>query len=212
MGGEGVGRGHRDMRIIAGDCRGRRIEGPSDDQTRPTSDLVREAIFNILAERIEGANVIDLFAGTGALGLEALSRGAASARFVEVNRGNVALIKRNIQSLGYADVAKVSMGDAHRFGRAFEPEGPTPHLIFLDPPYVEFLKHADKISNLVEVLVSKCGPGSSVVVESGKHWDDSILPDRENWDLRRYGGTVVAFRWIDPEADDEPRTNDGPSA
>ena len=84
------------MRIISGQRRGHKIEGPKDRATRPTSDMVRESIFNILRDDVENRTVIDLFAGTGALGLEALSRGAARAIFVEQNRENVALIHRNL--------------------------------------------------------------------------------------------------------------------
>ncbi|MDX2036130.1 MAG: 16S rRNA (guanine(966)-N(2))-methyltransferase RsmD [Isosphaeraceae bacterium] len=191
--------GSVEMRIIGGESRGRRIEAPDDDQTRPTSDLVREAIFNILGDRIVQAQVFDLYAGSGALGLEALSRGAARAVFVEIQRRNVALIHRNVQSLGYEDVSKVSLADAHRFGRSFEPEPDRPCVVFLDPPYVEFLRHADKVSDLLEKLTAKCPSGSTLVVESGKHWDDGLLPERDRWELRRYGGTVVAFRFIDRE-------------
>src|SRR5215213_8339785 len=93
------------MRIIAGQRRGHKFEGPRGGNTRPTSDLVRESLFNILGDSISGMMVVDLFAGTGALGLEALSRGAARALFVERNRENVALIHRNIATLRYEDRA-----------------------------------------------------------------------------------------------------------
>src|SRR5947209_5066116 len=95
------------MRIIAGQRRGHKFDGPRDQSTRPTSDLVRESLFNILGESVEGLVVVDLFAGTGALGLEALSRGAERAIFVERNRENVALIRRNIATLRYEDRAQV---------------------------------------------------------------------------------------------------------
>jgi 16S rRNA (guanine966-N2)-methyltransferase len=191
------------MRIIAGERRGRRIEGPGDEGTRPTSDLVREAIFNILADRVADAHVYDLFAGSGALGLEALSRGASRATFIEINRDNVGLIRRNVDALGYADACKVSLADAHRFGRAFQPEGNAPIVVFLDPPYVEYQRHSDKISNLIAGLADKAPEGSTIVVESGKHWDEALLPDLDRWDIRRYGGTVVAFRFLDSQTEGE---------
>jgi len=195
------------MRIIAGEHRGRRIEGPKDDVTRPTADSVRESIFNILGERVVDARVVDLFAGSGALGLEALSRGAAGASFIEINRHNAALIKRNIASLGYGEVAQVSHADAHRFGRSFEPSADEPVVVFLDPPYLEYQRNSDKIAELISALASKCPMGSTIVVESGKHWDESILPELERWDIRRYGGTVVAFLRID-ESDSELSDDD----
>ena len=185
------------MRIIAGECRGRRIEGPSDDKTRPTSDPVRESIFNILGDRVVDRTVIDLFAGSGALGLEALSRGAKYATFVDINRENVRLIYRNAKSLGYEDRTKVSLADAHRFGKSLSVDVETPLVFFLDPPYLEYERHADRIGELIESLVQKAPEGSTIVVESGKHWNEKLLPNLEEWDIRRYGGTAVAFRYID---------------
>lgn len=122
------------MRIVAGKWRGRAIEAPPGDATRPTADRVREALFSMLTSRIgsfEGLAVADIFAGTGALGLEALSRGAAKARFVENERGALAVLKQNITRLGAdfeTDILRVS---AEAAGRAPEPH----HLLFLDPPY-----------------------------------------------------------------------------
>src|SRR5262249_42719754 len=103
----GPGAGACRMRIIAGERRGRKIDGPKGHGTRPRSDLVRESVFNILGGRVVGRVVVDLFAGTGALGLEALSRGAARAVFVERNRENVALIHRNLATLRYEDRVRV---------------------------------------------------------------------------------------------------------
>src|SRR5689334_6005973 len=109
------------MRIIAGERRGHRIDGPKDQTTRPTSDLVRESLFNILREVVVGRVVVDLFAGTGALGLEALSRGAARAIFVEKDRDNVALIYRNMALLRYEDRVRIRSTDAYRWVRSFTP-------------------------------------------------------------------------------------------
>src|SRR3954454_9559224 len=122
------------MRIIAGQRRGHKFDGPKGSGTRPTSDLVRESLFNILGEQVDGRIVIDLFAGTGALGLEALSRGAARAIFVEQNRDNVALIYRNVATLRYEDRARVFPADAYRWCRAFAPVDDEPVVVFLDPP------------------------------------------------------------------------------
>ncbi|MCA3254001.1 MAG: 16S rRNA (guanine(966)-N(2))-methyltransferase RsmD [Alphaproteobacteria bacterium] len=120
------------MRIVAGRWRGRTLTAPSGDATRPTADRVREALFSMLASRLgsfEDLRVVDLFAGTGALGLEALSRGAAHATFVETDRRALAALKANIATLG-ADAAVLAM-PAAGLGRAPEPA----HLAFLDPPY-----------------------------------------------------------------------------
>src|SRR5579875_1066106 len=112
------------MRIIAGQRRGHQIDGPRiANGTRPTSDMVRESMFNILRELVVDRVVVDLFAGTGALGLEALSRGARHAIFVERDRENVALIYRNISRLRYQDRATVRHADAYRWARSYRPSG-----------------------------------------------------------------------------------------
>jgi len=125
--------GEDELRIIAGEWRGRPIEAPPGMGTRPTADRLRETLFSMLLSRLgsfEGLRVADLFAGSGALGLEALSRGAASATFVDSDANAIQAIRRNLQSLGVADRATVIPGSALslRAGQAYD-------LIFADPPY-----------------------------------------------------------------------------
>jgi len=182
------------MRIIAGERRGHKFDGPKGNSTRPTSDLVRESIFNILSESIEGFLAIDLFAGTGALGLEALSRGALHAIFVERNRENVSLIHRNVSTLRYEDRGQVLAGDAYRWARGFEPIDDEPIVAFLDPPYRDFELHPKKMNQLLQELVNKLPDRSIIVVESRGDLDEAVLPDIEAWDIRRYGGTQIAIR------------------
>lgn len=121
------------MRIIAGEWRGRQIEAPPGDATRPTGDRVRETLFSMLASRLgsfEDLRVADLFAGSGALGLEALSRGAASVAFVESDAGATAAIRRNAERLGAVERVRIIAGSALALSRS-EPFD----LIFADPPY-----------------------------------------------------------------------------
>jgi 16S rRNA (guanine966-N2)-methyltransferase len=121
------------MRIIAGEWRGRAIEAPPGRSTRPTADRVRESLFSMLASRLgsfEDLRVADLFAGSGALGLEALSRGAAAATFVEAERDAVAAIRRNADKLGASERVRIIIGSALALPRS-EPFD----LIFADPPY-----------------------------------------------------------------------------
>jgi 16S rRNA (guanine966-N2)-methyltransferase len=186
------------MRIIAGERRGHKFDGPKGGGTRPTSDLVRESIFNILGGSVEGVLVVDLFAGTGALGLEALSRGAERAVFVEKNPENVALIHRNIGTLRYEDRAHVLPSDAYRWARAFTPIDDQPLVVLIDPPYREFEARASRVTRLLDDLVQKLSAESVVVVESSKTLDEAILPDADRWDVRRYGGTQVAIRTVGP--------------
>jgi 16S rRNA (guanine966-N2)-methyltransferase len=183
------------MRIIAGQRRGHRIDGPrASADTRPTSDLVRESIFNILAELVEGRLVVDLFAGTGALGLEALSRGSKRAVFVETKRENVDLIRRNITTLRYEDRAVVRHGDAYRFVRAFHPVDAHPIVVLLDPPYREYQLRGGRLNQLITQLVEKLPPGSVIALEAGRLLDERILPKYDTWDIRRYGDTRIAIK------------------
>lgn len=123
------------MRIVGGRFGGRRLAGPKSDKVRPTSDRTRESLFNILSGRIDlaGKRVIDLFAGTGALGLEALSRGAAYALFVDDSAEGRALLRTNIEQLGLQGCTRIFRRDATRLG----PCGnmPSYDIAFLDPPY-----------------------------------------------------------------------------
>jgi 16S rRNA (guanine966-N2)-methyltransferase len=186
------------MRIIAGQRRGHKIEGPrARARTRPTSDLVRESVFNILGEVIVDRDVVDLFAGAGAIGLEALSRGARRAVFVERNRENVGLIHRNVATLRYEDRASVRHADAYRWARALAPETDRPLIVFLDPPYREYEIHARFLQRMLSDLIARLPVGSVLVLEAGRILDGRILPEFERWDTRRYGNTQVAIRVLD---------------
>lgn len=123
------------MRIIAGEWRGRTIEAPPGATTRPTADRARETLFSMLASRLgslEDLKVADLYAGSGALGLEALSRGAAEATFVESDSRAIAAIRRNVERLGASDRVRILAGSALAL-----PKSPQFDLIFADPPYVQ---------------------------------------------------------------------------
>jgi 16S rRNA (guanine966-N2)-methyltransferase len=150
------------MRIIAGEWRGRPLVAPQGRATRPTSDRAREGLFSMLASRLgsfEGLRVADLFAGTGALGLEALSRGAAFCLFVDNDREAVAAIKRNLERLGAAD-----RGDVQAQGVEHSPPPPRPFdLVFLDPPYRSGLEEA-ALERLAEP--AWVAPGGLVSVET----------------------------------------------
>jgi 16S rRNA (guanine966-N2)-methyltransferase len=200
------------MRIIAGERRGHRIDGPKGAGTRPTSDLVRESIFNILRDAVVGRVVVDLFAGTGALGLEALSRGAARAVFVEQNRENVALIYRNVATLRFEDRARIQATDAYRWARSFTPADDEPMVVLLDPPYREYEIRWKKVNQLLALLLQKLPAGSVIALESGRALSDRVLPGFDAWDVRRYGGTQVAVRVVgdgggEPGGSDDLRNN-----
>ena len=185
------------MRIIAGQRRGHKIDGPRPSgDTRPTSDMVRESLFNIVRELVVDRVVIDLFAGTGALGLEALSRGALRAIFVEKDRENVSLIIRNIATLRYEDRTQVKLTDAYRWARSFQPTAGEPLAVFTDPPYREYQVNHRRLNQMIAHLVDQLPANSVIALEAGRVLDATILPDLESWDIRRYGDTRIAIKIV----------------
>lgn len=181
------------MRIIGGSAKGRRLIAPGrqfGQAVRPTSDRAREALFNIIRNEVAGRPVLELFAGTGALGLEALSRGAASAVFIEGNRVVAELIQRNIDLCGFADRARVLVRDLAN-GVAFLTElAPAAGfgLVLLDPPYASGL--AEKVLTEL-VLLDIVEDDGVVVAEAGRK---EVLPEQIGplrcLDRRRYGEAV----------------------
>lgn len=193
------------LRIIAGQRRGHKIDGPAiSAETRPTTDRVRESLFNLLGELVVDRLVIDLFAGTGALGLEALSRGAARAIFVDLDRKSVALIHKNIATLRYEDRTSVRLGDAYRWGRSFESIEGRPIVALLDPPYRDYQVKARRVQALIKEFMDRSPPGSVIALESSHTTDESVLPEPETWDVRHYGNSRLAI-WIAPESESPPR-------
>jgi 16S rRNA (guanine966-N2)-methyltransferase len=181
------------MRIIGGKHRGRPLSAPQGRAVRPTSDRAREALFDILAHgrfadgpAYEGARVLDVFAGTGAFGLEALSRGAAQATFMEKDRTALAALRANIEVLGEARAAAVLPVDARRPPRAGAPCA----LAFLDPPYGEDLA-APALTALA--AAGWLAPGALVVVEVAAKQTLAAPDGLALLDERRYGAARLVF-------------------
>jgi len=151
------------LRIIAGDWRGRKLAAPKGDATRPTGDRTRETLFSMLASRLgtfEGLKVADLFAGSGALGLEALSRGATHCLFVEQDKAAIDAIRANIQTLGARERSAVQHGSVLSLGPAKEPYD----LILLDPPYDT---GAGAVALDRMLRLGWIGPATWIAVETG---------------------------------------------
>jgi 16S rRNA (guanine966-N2)-methyltransferase len=170
------------VRIVAGAWRGRRLVAPAGRDTRPTSDRVREAVFSILGP-IEGATVLDLFAGSGALAFEALSRGAAHATLVERAPAAIKAIEANVQALR-ADV-DLRRRDVRAFVRDASAAGGPYDLVFLDPPYRDAAGLGPQLD-----LTPLLAPGARVVSESDRR-EPLALPGLEVTDERRYGDTLI---------------------
>ncbi len=178
------------MRIVAGSHRGRRLETPADDRIRPTSDRIRESLFNILGHRLNGGftgkRVLDGFAGTGALGLEALSRGATAVVFVDRNREALALCRRNAATLGFAEKADFRLMDLTHAG----PMAELFDLVFLDPPYGEGL--AGKALAVIKDA-GWLSPAAIVVIEADRSQPEIVPPGFAAIDSRDYGRTRIVL-------------------
>jgi 16S rRNA (guanine966-N2)-methyltransferase len=187
-GGGITGRGTNTMRIIAGSRKGARIFAPRGRETRPTGDRVREAAFNLIGPgRAEGASVLDLFAGSGAMGLEALSRGAAHATFVESDREACRTINRNLDKLGL-EGATVLCQDALTALRADARVGTRYDLVLVDPPYRRF----SSLQNvLIEHLPTILAPDGLLLVETAAAEEPELrLATRTS---RRYGSARLTL-------------------
>ena len=172
------------LRVIAGRYGGRRLQAPPGAATRPTADRVREALFSILGDRVDGARVLDLYAGSGALGLEALSRGAAASTFVDSSAAAQRAIRANLAALGAE--AETVRADALRWLDSASARARQYDLVFLDPPY----RRAGALAGaLSEALPPVLAPGSVVVAESDRRAPLALtLP---TIDERRYGDTLI---------------------
>lgn len=176
------------MRIITGEYKGRKLESPKDNSIRPTTDKVKEAIFSIIAFDVPGAVCVDLFAGTGNLGLEALSRGAARCYFGDKSRESLALVRKNIAICGAQDKSIVMAGEYQKVLSSIREKA---DIFFLDPPYKDGLMQ-DCISLITEnKLLAKDG---IIIAEHGK---DEKLPD-EIADFtkikeRKYGAIIISI-------------------
>jgi 16S rRNA (guanine966-N2)-methyltransferase len=183
------------VRIVSGEFRGKALAAPAGQATRPTSDRARQAIYNILehaawAAGVRDARVIDLFAGSGALGFEALSRGAAFCLFVETDEAARGAIRENVDAMGLFGRTRVHRRDATQLGQRPGADGPAFDLAFLDPPYGK---------GLGEIALQKLAeggwlaPGAIVVCERGAAEPPLAAPGYEALDTRDYGAARVWF-------------------
>jgi len=183
------------MRIVAGSLKGRAITTPDGQNTRPTSDRARQAIFNVLehaawAEPLNGARVIDLYAGSGALGYEAVSRGAAFALFVEIDDEARGAIRENADAWGLMGRTRVHRRSATDLGVRPGSAGEAFDIAFLDPPYGKGLGE-QTLARLLEGNWLK--PGATVVFERGSDEPEIDTPGYERLDAREYGAAQVLF-------------------
>jgi len=179
------------LRVITGTARGRKLKAPRGMETRPTSDRIKEALFNIIGSRIIDIKFLDLYAGTGAIGIEAISRGAKKAVFVDNNPHAVKIIKENLELTGLLDGAAVLTSDASKALEILKSEGYVFDIIFIDPPYRKVLvKPSLEKLDYCKLIVL----GGLVIAESSK---TDVMPDEvghlKRFRQEKYGDTVLTF-------------------
>lgn len=184
----------RFVRIIAGEFRGRKLLGPLSDTTRPITDRAKQSLFDVLSPLIADSVVFDLFAGTGSMGLESLSRGATHAVFFEKDRSALDRLRSNIESLKVEKRATVVAGDVFRLfkiGQTWPMAFERADLVFFDPPY-RFLteKSADLRPLIAKIGANHLKPGATIVFRHDEP-DQLELVSLERYDQRKYGGMVI---------------------
>jgi len=181
-------------RIIGGTLRGRRLAHRPGGPTRPMKDRVRESLFDLLGRRVGGATALDLFAGTGALGFEALSRGAAQAIFAERHFPTADTLRRSARELGVAERCEVRAGDVLLWPKRMpDLPGDAPWLAFVSPPWSMFAERTGELMALVAAVVAAAPAASTVVVESDATFDPAALPGPLPWETRPISPAVLHF-------------------
>jgi 16S rRNA (guanine966-N2)-methyltransferase len=186
-------------RIIGGTMRGRRLEFSPDPRTRPMKDRVRETLFDLVGTRVKGAIALDLFAGSGAIGFEALSRGASRAVFVERHFPTAAALRRSAKALEVTDRADVRSGDVLLWAKKL-PTAPAPlpvdapWLVFISPPWEFFQSRPADVLALLAALERAAPLGSTFVVEADTAFDTGLLPDADAWDIRPIPPAVLCVK------------------
>ena len=184
------------LRIIGGRLRGRELLYNGDPGTRPMKDRTREAIFNLLGPAIRGAHAFDLFAGTGALGLEAISRGAASATLIERHIPTAHTISQNVAALGLEKQTELVTADVFFWARQQQAgfsayDGRGPWVVFCSPPYSFYDEHQVELLTLLGAMIDVAPADSLFAVEADERFDMVNLPQAGKWDVRTYSPAVV---------------------
>ena len=185
------------LRIVSGLLRGRKLTCTVEPTMRPMPDRVREALFSILTKEIAGKPFLDLFAGTGAVGMEALSRGSIPVTFVEFNGKTASEIIKHLKAFGVEDRSQVLKADFYRWAARWPaPSGPV--TVFMGPPYPDLTARCEDMMGAIATVLGKLPPDSVVVVQTEKDFDEALLPEPDAWRHRLYGRTRLSF-WRSPD-------------
>jgi 16S rRNA (guanine(966)-N(2))-methyltransferase RsmD len=195
------------LRIVAGNLRGRKLVCVLHGDVRPTPQMVREALFSILGDAVPDRPFVDVFAGTGVVGLEALSRGASEAVFIERDVRLAADIEGHLRNLQVGG-GRVLRADVYRWAERWTPPG-EPVNVFISPPFADFERRLDALVTLLADLQHKAAPGSVLVLQGEhKHIAADQLPESAQWEERRYGRNLLLI-WV-KEASPQPPAMDEP--
>ncbi|ASS75708.1 16S rRNA (guanine(966)-N(2))-methyltransferase RsmD [Tumebacillus algifaecis] len=188
------------MRVISGDCKGRRLKAVPGNNTRPTTDKVKESMFNIIGPYFDGGWALDLFAGSGGLGIEALSRGIEKAIFLDTDHKAMATVRENVTSLGLTSRAEIYKNDARRALDQLAGRGLQFDLVFLDPPYKQVQLYEELITKMQALQL--LNDRAYIIAE---HHADVELPDAYGrairWRLAEYGEIAISFYEIVTETE-----------
>ena len=182
-----------ELKIIGGKFRGSKLTYAGDKRVRPMKHRVREAIFNLLGTEVKNKHVFDLFAGTGALGLEALSRGAAHATFIERHFPTARVIQKNVDQLDVGQAAEIIRADTFFWVEHRLEATDSQWVVFCCPPYDFYVERQSQVLSLVQTMMDRAGDQSVVCVESDERFNFGLLPEPDSWDVRHYAPAVVGI-------------------
>jgi 16S rRNA (guanine966-N2)-methyltransferase len=185
------------IRIVAGSLRGRKLTCTVNDSLRPTPQRVREALFSILGNAVPDRPFFDIFAGTGVVGVEALSRGAAVVTFIERDFRLIGDLERHIGEFGIGARSRIARTDVYRWIERWQaPDEPV--TVFLSPPFRDFEHRLDELLAVIAQLQARVSPGSVIVLQAESKATLDELPSRPDWDERRYGRNHLLI-WVKDE-------------
>jgi 16S rRNA (guanine966-N2)-methyltransferase len=182
------------IRIVAGSLRGRKLTCTVNANLRPTPQMVREALFSILGNAVPDRPFIDVFAGTGVVGFEAISRGASSVFFIERDFRLIADLERHIDAFGVSENARIARTDVYRWIERWQAPA-EPVTVFLSPPFRDFEHRLDDLLNVIAQLQERVQSGSVIVLQAESKAPLDELPCRKEWDERRYGRNHLLI-WV----------------
>jgi len=187
------------LRIVAGELRGRKLHCTAGPDLRPTPQRVREAFFSIMGNAIPDRLFVDVFAGTGVIGLEALSRGASEALFVERDHRHLQEIERHLRSFDVSERGRLLRTDAYAWAQHWQPP-PEPVNVFVSPPFADYQRRPDDLVQLLQNLMDRAAPDSVIVLQAEKVADLDELPFFQDWEKRTYGRNIL-YLWQKAEAE-----------